>query len=221
MPIKKDSVEIELLCLDKSIDFDTFLKYLFAASCTKIDRICLPTSLLHGIPEISEYVDMVSLVDYPDGLGSLQSRMTDVLYSIRSNVKYIDITLNNMLITDGNWKKITDDIRTIKTLCDDHDIELRAIVEYRLHPLDLAVNTCKVLKGVGITNIVSSTGRMAGELLDNLIFCERIQTKLDLNPIVCGRLYTEDQFKTFTDIGIKRFRLTSLNIAENILGKLY
>jgi deoxyribose-phosphate aldolase len=221
MQPEKDTYEIELICLDKAIDFDTFLKFLFASSCSKIDRICVPTSLLHKVPEISEYVEMVSLVDYPDGLGSTQSRMADTLYSIRSGVKFIDITLNNMWITDGDWKSITADLKTIKSLCDSEKVELRVIVEYRLHPLDLILNTCKILKDHGIKDIVSSTGRMAGDIVDNLLFCERLMTTLDLNPIVCGRLYTNDQLDVFKSVGLKRFRVTSLKIAENLLGKLY
>ena len=222
MQAKNNTYEIELICLDKAIDFDTFLRFLFASSCSKIDRICVPTSVIHKVPEISEYVEMVSLVDYPDGLGSTQSRMTDVLYSIRSGIKFIDITLNNMYITDGDWKSMITDLKVIKSLCDAEKVNLRAIVEYRLlHPLDLLLNTCKILKDNGIKDIVSSTGRMAGDIVDNLLFCERIYTTLGLDPIVCGRLYTQEQLESFKSIGLKRFRVTSLKIAENLLGKLY
>jgi deoxyribose-phosphate aldolase len=221
MQAKKDAYEIELICLDKAIDFDTFLKFLFASSSSKIDRICVPTSLLHKVPEISEYVEMVSLVDYPDGLGSTHSRVADALYSMRSGVKYIDVTLNNMWVTDGDWRSIVADIKTLKSLCDSEGVELRTIIEYRLHPLDLVLNTCKILKDHGIKDIVSSTGRMAGDIVDNLLFCERLLTTLGLDPIVCGRLYTKDQLEVFKNVGLKRFRVTSLKIAENLLGKLY
>lgn len=221
MQAGKDTYEIELMCLDKAVGYDTFLKYLFAGSCPKIDRVCVPTSLIHKIPEISGYVDMVSLVDYPDGLGSTQSRMSDILYSIRSDVKHIDVALNNIHVTDGNWKAITTDLKSLKGLCSAEGVNLRYIVEYRLHPLDLMLNTCKILKDHGIKDIISSTGRVAGDIIDNMIFCERLKVKLGLEPIICGRLHTKEQLDTFKSLGFKRFRMTSLNIAENILGKLY
>lgn len=214
----EDKITIELLCLDKSVNLDRFLSFCFAASDSSIDRICLPTGLLNFVPEISEYLTVASQVDFPDGLSSSISRTHDVMYSLRNDVKCIDITINNVLVTDGNWKSIISEVNAIRQLCSQNDAELRVILEYRLHPLETLVHLCDILHNNGVKEVISSTGRMVDDATDNLLTCERIKTKTGIEVVACGRIYTEQQMEVFNRAGIKKFRLTSLKAAENMFG---
>lgn len=215
----EEDIEIELLCLDKSMSLNRFLNFCFSSSHSSIDRICLPTGLINFVPELSEHLSIASQVDFPDGLSSSFSRLHDVMYSLRCDVDYIDFVVNNVMVTDGNWKYILKEINSFYGLISRTDKILRPIVEYRLHDIKILTDLCKMFENNGITEIVTSTGRIAGDVLDNLIVSERIKTNTNLEVVASGRIYTEDQIESFQSAGIKKFRLTSLKAAENLIGK--
>lgn len=216
----ENNITVELLCLDKSMNLDKFLSFCFASSDDKIDKICLPTGLLNFVPEISDYLKVASQVDFPDGLSSTVSRTHDIMYSLRREVKCVDITLNNVLITDGNWKELGQELKGFSELCLNNNTQLRAILEYRLHSSKVIENVCSILENNGINEIIIATGRLADDTIDNLLACESIKSKTKLDVVACGRIYTEDQISMFRSAGIEKFRMTSLNAAENLIGKL-
>ena len=99
-------MDIELINLDKGVSFEILQKYFYYAATDKVDRLCLSSGLLNILPEAKKSIDLVSLVDFPDGLQSFCSRMAEIIYSIRSEVCCVDVTVNNSLLKDGNYRRI-------------------------------------------------------------------------------------------------------------------
>lgn len=209
-------MDIELINLDKSISFDVLQKYFYYASTDKVDRLCLSSGLLNSFPEAKKIVKLAALIDFPDGLQSISSRMAEVLYSIRSGADYIDITVNNSLVSDGNLNRIKSEYKSYFELCKANKVAIRPILEYRMHDLSTIMHLCEILTSIGIVNFVSSTGRMADDFDDNIITCKRIQDYLGVSVIFCGRLFTKEQLNYLDATGISCARITSLGILENL-----
>ncbi len=214
-----DDITIELLCLDKSMDLDRFLSFCFASTENSIDRICLPTGLFDFVPEIFDKLPVASQVDFPDGLSSTISRSHDVMYSLRRDIKYVDVTINNVLVTDGNWKAISKELHSISMMCAEYDAQFRVILEYRLHKIKILLHLCEILCNHNVHEVIIATGRMPDDTTDNLLACEEIKRVTNVDVVACGRIYTEEQILRFKTAGIKKFRLTSLKAAENLFGK--
>lgn len=209
-------MDIELINLDKSISFDVLQKYFYYASTDKVDRLCLYSGLINSFPEAKRTTKIAALVDFPDGLQSVSSRMAEVLYSIRSGASYVDVTINNALVSDGNFKRIKNEYKSYFELCKYHKTTLRPVLEYRMHDLSIIMDLCEILTNLGISDFVSSTGRMADEFDDNLITCKRIQDKFGANMTFCGRLFTKEQLNYLDETGISCARITSIGILQNL-----
>lgn len=209
-------MDIELINLDKSVSFDILQKYFYFATSDKVDRLCLSSGLINSFPEVKDSVELVSLVDFPDGLQSMTSRLAEVLYSIRSGAKFIDVTVNNSTLKDGNFSRIKNEFKSCFEICRKNKVKLRPILEYRLHDSDVIYKLCESLISIGIGDFVSATGRMADEFDDNVIACRSIQDKFGANMVFCGRLLTRDQLNHLDEIGISAARITSLGILKNL-----
>ena len=209
-------MDIELINLDKSISFDILQKYFYYASTDKVNRLCLSSGLLNSFPEAKKTTKLAALIDFPDGLQSLSSRMAEILYSIRSGADYIDVTINNSLVSDGNLSRIKNEYKSYFEICKTHKVVLRPILEYRMHDSSVIMDLCDVLTSLGICDVVSSTGRMADEFDDNLITCKRIQDKFGISMVFCGRVFTKEQLNYLGETGISCVRITSIGILKNL-----
>lgn len=209
-------MDIELINLDKGISFDILQKYFYYASTGRVDRLCLYSGLINSFPEAKKTIKLVALVDFPDGLQSVSSRMAEVLYSIRSGADYVDVTINNSLVSDGNLNRIKNEYKSYFEICKHHKVTLRPVLEYRMHDLSVTMNLCETLTNLGISDFVSSTGKMADEFDDNLITCRRIQDKFGVNVTFCGRLFTKEQLNHLDEVGVSCARITSIGILKNL-----
>lgn len=209
-------MDIELINIDKSVSFDILQKYFYYATTDKIDRLCLSSGLLNSFPELKSSVKLASLIDFPDGLQALTSRLSEILYSIRSGAQYIDVTVNNSILRDKNYNRLRSEFKTCFELCRSNKVKLRPILEYRLHDSDTIYTLCELLTVIGIADFVSSTGKMADEFDDNLIVCKKLQDKFGINSIFCGRLQTKDQLNQLDSAGISGARITSIGILKNL-----
>jgi deoxyribose-phosphate aldolase len=156
-------------------------------------------------------------IDFPYGLSSTQIRIHEIILAIRQGASFIDLVINNSYIKEENWRKIREDLKACLSLCKEKNIELRALIEYRLFPLKTVLMMCDLFSMNGVHHVVNSTGFIADDISDNAIISHQMQEKTGVFVTSCARVCTAPQIKTFEDMDIYSLRLMSTKIAEYLL----
>lgn len=217
--LSETNYDLELFCLDKALNTDVLLKYIYLASSPNISRLCVQSSLIGWVRNISKDLDIASIIDYPDGLSSKQSRVADVIYSIRSGAKFIDIVINNVLVANGEWKQIREEIKSLYLLTRENKVKLRAVIEHSLHDFEVNKSLVDILVYGGVDSIVVSTGRLAYDSELTLTFCKKLEKQSAATIIVSDRIYSKNSINPYIELGITHFRVNSLSAAENIIAR--
>lgn len=209
----------ELIVKDKAIEKKELLQFFYnSAKGSKIDNLCLSTSLIHYFSEIKGYVNIVGLIDYPYGLACTKARAQDIDFAVKAGCKTVDIVLNSAFIINDDLDLVDKDIRICQTKTLPYNIELRAIIDYRITEKHLE-DLCTILFPLGITTIITSTGTMPDDTIDNLVVSEHIK-QLGMDVIVCGITRSIDDYRMIKKQGLHGIRFASINAAKNILGQL-
>lgn len=208
---------VELASKDKSISKKDLQEFFFhSIKGGTVENLCLPTSMIHYFSAIHGYVNIVGVIDYPYGLSSSKTRVADIDYAVKSGCKTIDLVLNHSFIVNGDLDLVDKDIRWAQTVLAPKNIELRAIIEYRLIEPQLK-ELCGLLFSLGVPSIVTSTGTLPDDTIDNLIVANDLR-KMGMNVIVCGITRTQSDFKMIKEQGISGVRFTTLESAKRILN---
>jgi deoxyribose-phosphate aldolase len=208
----------EIIVKDRCIKKSELQEFFFhAVNGGLIDNLCLPTSMIHYFSAIHGYVNIVGVIDYPYGLTCSKTRVADIDYAVKSGCKTIDLVLNHSYIENDDLDLIEKDIRYAQTILAPKNLELRAVVDYRLIEPKLR-DLCGILFSLGVTSIVSSTGTLSDDTIDNLIVANDLR-KLGMNVIVCGVTRNKEDFQMMQTQGISGVRFSSLESAKRILNK--
>jgi deoxyribose-phosphate aldolase len=208
------------MSLDRAVDFNSLKSFFFFASNPIVSRLCLPSGLLNSFPDAKSSVELCSLIDFPDGLQCLSARLADILYSVRSGAKYVDVPINNTLIVDKNFAKMRNEFKSCLEPCGLNNVKLRPILEYRLHEVDTIITVCENLLSIGISEVISATGRMGDEFSDDLLICKEIQDKVGMSVVFGGSCQTKKQYDNLVKAKIKGVRVISPKALQNIFGEL-
>jgi len=156
-------------------------------------------------------------IDFPYGLSGTSVRVHEIILAIRQGASYIDLVLNNSFIKEENWRKIREDLKACKSVCDQHDIDLRVIIEYRLFPVKTVLLMCDLLYNANVYNVINSTGFVADDLSDNAIISYEMQNKTGVQVTPCVRAFSKKQLEVFESLDVYSLRLISSKATEEIL----
>jgi deoxyribose-phosphate aldolase len=208
----------EIIVKDKCISKRELQEFFFhSVNGGLIDNLCLPTSMIHYFSAIHGYVNIVGIIDYPYGLTCSKTRVADIDYAVKSGCKTIDLVLNHSYIENDDLDLIEKDIRYAQTILAPKNLELRAVIDYRLIEPKLR-ELCGILFSLGVTSIVSSTGTLSDDTIDNLIVANDLR-KMGMSVIVCGVTRNKEDFQMMQTQGIAGVRFSSLESAKRILNK--
>lgn len=214
---------IEYACYDYSLTESEVEFNIVAAIKHGVNAISvLPYSLpiLKNIPSIKDQSIKVSCVaDFPNGLLDLKTRNFLVSQLSRAGIDCIDLMIPTKIIANRKYDKFRDDIRTNLEICNEQNIKLRYILEYRVFSHEILAKVCQILVDFGVDCISPSSGMMIDDINDNLIACNFLNTKSKINTICTGNVYQKkhiDLLKNINNLyGIKFFNLNSLAIFQS------
>lgn len=207
----------ELACFNQASTHNDILETIFVSSQQGISCVALPSSFLGRVNDFIKEQSFSAAVDFPFGFSTTQARAHEIILAIRSGASFIDLVLNSSYVAEENWRKVKEDIKPCIAICRQNDIELRAIVEYRLFTPKVVLQLCEVLARVGVTQIINSTGSGVDDIADNAIMAYQIQKETGLLVTACSSFLNINNISTFYKLGIYGIRFTSPRIAEDIL----
>ena len=212
----------ELYCIDKAADSQELMKSTFVACQHNMDSIAVPPSFISTIYQFAvKDIRISSAIDFPIGLSDTSVRIHSILNSARKGAKNVDIVLNNSLVSDKNWREIEKDIKSCVVAAVSHGLSIRVVIEYRLFSLDVTLSVCDLLKKCGVDAIITSTGTIADDAVDNFITTKEIMETVGIPVILSSPIISSDFYKECLDSNVFGVRFSSSNAAENVLGDVF
>ena len=209
---------IDYACLDYSINEVELEQNISLAIKHGIRNISVPVyslSTLKNISDIKEKNISISCpVDFPYGFADLKSRSFSIgqLSNNTLGIKYIDLVIPTKIITNRKYDKFRDDIKTNIKICNDANIELRYILEYRVYSHEVLAKVCQILTDLGVKTVFPSSGTMIDDINDNLIACNFLMTKSQIKTITTGNIYNEKQINSVSKMqDLFGIRFTNIN----------
>lgn len=194
---------IDYACLDYSVNETELEQNVLIAIKNGVKDISVPGYSLSTIKNISAIqernISISCPVDFPYGLSDIKTRNFHINQLSNNNsikIKYLDLFIPTKIITNRKYDKFREDIRTNIKICNDSNIELRYMLEYRVYSHEVLAKVCQILTDLGIKTVFPSSGIMIDDINDNLIACNFLTVKSGIKTITTGNIYHEKQINT-------------------------
>lgn len=210
---------IDYACYDYSINETEVEQNIIKAIKLGVKNVSiLPYSIntVKNIDEIKQGIVKVSVAgDFPFGLSDTKTRNFFVSQLCKLPINGIDLFIPTKTISNRKYDKFREDVKTNLEICQENNIQLKYILEYRVFSHEVLAKVCQILLSFGIDAIFASSGMMIDDISDNLIACNFLSTKSKIKSICTGNCYNSKQVKMVknnTDLhGIRFFHLSTLS----------
>lgn len=193
-------------------DIETVVKY-------GVDGICLPHYLIKPCKYLinTETTDLSCFIDFPLGISDTKTRLFAVKQAILTGANTIDVAMPQNLAANRKYDKIREDVKGIKEICQENNIKIRFVLEYRAFDHRCLKKICEIFDYFEIQYAFPSSGFFIDNLSDNLIASSFLhQNSKELNIICSGNLWLEKHFNIVYKSGIYGVRAFS----PIIIGKI-
>lgn len=210
---------IDYACYDYSINEAEVESNIIKAIKLGINNISiLPYSIntIKNIDAIKQGNVKVSIAaDFPFGLSDIKTRNFFVSQLCKLPINSIDLFIPTKIISNRKYDKFREDIKTNLEICQENNIQLKYILEYRVFSHEVLAKVCQILISFGIDCVFPSSGIMIDDIADNLIACNFLTTKSKIKFICTGNCYNPKQIKMVQNntnlYGIRFFHLSPLS----------
>jgi deoxyribose-phosphate aldolase len=208
---------IEYACYDYSLNEQETQQNISEAVKLGIHNISvLPYSIPTAKSAIgSQSVKISCPVDFPHGLLDIKSRNFFVGQLCKQKINTIDLFIPTKILSNRKYDKLREDIRSNLDICQENNVELRYILEYRVFSHEVLARVCSILMDFGVKSIIPSSGHMIDDVSDNLIACDYLSTKTGIQTICNGNMYTPKHInavKNSSIYGVRFHYLNSINL---------
>jgi deoxyribose-phosphate aldolase len=190
-----------------------------------VNSITAPAFLIKSIKNflkeknLERDISLSCLIDYPMGISDIKTRQSSVIYAIGLGANCIDVVMPQNLAANRKYDKIREDIKQIKEVCENQDIKIRYILEYRIFDHHCLKKICEIFDDFGIKYCFPSTGFFLDNISDNIIASIFLyKNSKNINIISSGQFWNKDQFKTIIKSGIYGFRTNSPFVCKDFFS---
>jgi len=186
--------EIKTLC-------DEAVKYQTAS-------VCIPPNYIKRIhDEYGDKVNICTVVGFPLGYSAAEAKAAECVQALKDGVNEIDMVINISDVKNKDYKKVEDEIRTIKETAGDHI--LKVIVETCYLTEEEKIEMCHAVTNAGADYIKTSTGFGTGgaTMDDVLLFKKHIGQNVKIKA--SGGIKTIKDMEDFIDAGCSRLGTSS------------
>jgi deoxyribose-phosphate aldolase len=164
---------------------------------------------------IPEHIKLSCPIDYPLGILDLKSRLSASESAIKNGAKIIELVCPTYLLSNKKYDKFREDIREHLKLCNDNNIELRYVLEYRVYTYESLYKIAQILVTQGISTIYPSTGYSLDDINDNILATVLINKKVSKINIVCnGNIWQKNHIELLKKTNLYGIRVNSLNALD-------
>lgn len=153
---------------------------------------------------------IVTVVNFPLGSNALDTTLVQTHQALSDGADEIDTVINLGALKEGNYKKVTDDIRATKNICENHN--LKVILETDLLTNDEIKKACLACISAGADFVKTSTGFVKnglGARTDFVRLMAQTVEKRGLGVKASGGITTRFQAKELIEAGATRLGTSS------------
>lgn len=186
--------EIRVLC-DESIKYQTA-------------SVCIPPNYIKRINDTyKDKLNICTVVGFPLGYSTTEAKVAECVQALKDGANEIDMVINITDVKNKDYKKVENEIRTIKETVGDHI--LKVIVETCYLTEEEKIEMCLAVTNAGADYIKTSTGFGTGgaTMEDVLLFKKYIGQNVKIKA--SGGIKTLKDMESFIDAGCLRLGTSS------------
>ncbi len=179
----------------------------------KTASICVPPCYVKKIrDDFGDKINICTVIGFPLGYNTIQVKVFETNQAIEDGANEIDMVVNLTDVKNGDFEKVTDEIKAIKKVCKDKI--LKVIIETCYLNQDEKISLCKCVSNAGADYIKTSTGfgTDGAKIEDIKLFKKHIDS--DVKIKAAGGVRSKEDLEMFIKEGCSRIGTSS---AVNIL----
>ncbi len=119
--------------------------------------VCIPPSYVKRAKDyVGDKLQICTVIGFPNGYNTTAVKEFETIDAIKNGADEIDMVINIGELKAGNYDYLLNEIRTLKTACDDKI--LKVIIETCLLTDDEKIKMCNIVTEAGADYIKTSTG---------------------------------------------------------------
>lgn len=152
-------------------------------------------------------MNVCTVVGFPLGYNSTESKVSEIKTALADGAGEIDMVINISDVKNGDYKKVEDEIRALKSATGDK--VLKVIIETCYLTKEEKIEMCKAVTSAKADYIKTSTGfgTDGAKMEDILLFKENIGP--DVKIKAAGGVRTVDDLVAFIEAGCDRIGTSS------------
>ena len=182
--------------------------------------VCVPPTYIKRIHDTyGDKVNICTVVGFPLGYSVTGAKVAEVKQALADGCNEIDMVINISDVKNGLYKKVEEEIRTLKETCGGHI--LKVIIETCYLTREEKIAMCKAVTNAGADYIKTSTGFGTGGATKEDVELFRANIGPDVKIKAAGGISTLEDLEMFLSLGCDRIgtsRAVGLLKGENTSG---
>lgn len=186
--------DIQKLC-DEALEYQTA-------------SVCIPPNYIKRIHDTyGDKINICTVVGFPLGYSTTKAKLAEVEQAVEDGVGEVDMVINITDVKNGDFDKVTEEIRSLKQAVGDRI--LKVIIETCYLTKEEKIDMCKAVTEAGADYIKTSTGfGTAGATMEDiLLFKEYIGPHVKMKA--AGGVKSVEDMEAFLEAGCDRIGTSS------------
>ena len=170
--------------------------------------ICIPQCYLKRLNETYGYkVNLCTVVVFPLGYNSTSSKVEEIKSALADGANEIDMVVNIADVKNKDFKKVEDEIRTLKEACGEHI--LKVIIETCYLDEEEKIAMCHAVTNAKADYIKTSTGfGTAGATMEDILLFKK-HIGPDVKMKAAGGIRSVQDMEDYLAAGVDRLGTSS------------
>ena len=179
------------------------------AICYGTASVCIPPSYVKRVKEyVGDRMAVCTVIGFPNGYNTTAVKAFETREALKEGADEIDMVVNLGDVREGNFKKVTEEIRTLKEICGEKI--LKVIIETCLLTEEEKIALCKAVTDAKADYIKTSTGfsKAGATFADVELFAAHVGP--DVKIKAAGGISSFDDAEKFVSLGADRLGTSRL-----------
>ena len=170
--------------------------------------ICIPQCYLKRLNETyGDKVNLCTVVGFPLGYNSTSSKVEEIKSALADGANEIDMVVNIADVKNKDFKKVEDEIRTLKEVCGEHI--LKVIIETCYLDEEEKIAMCHAVTNAKADYIKTSTGfGTAGATMEDILLFKK-HIGPDVKMKAAGGIRSVQDMEDYLAAGVDRLGTSS------------
>ena len=172
--------------------------------------VCVPPCFVGRIKkEYGDKLKICTVIGFPLGYSVTESKVKETAVAVSEGASEIDMVININSVKEGDFNKVTEEIKAVKAACDGRI--LKVIIETCYLTEEEKIRLCGCVTEAGADYIKTSTGfgTAGASFADVKLFKEHVGAGVKIKA--AGGIRTREDMEEYIKLGADRIGASSVN----------